>query len=359
MTDEAHLRELLIIVAAGPAGAFLASRFRVPGGVFVGALIGTAAATMTLDCPSLALPQAFEGMIQIFVGLLVGLRVSSGVFRRGGRVLGTVILLASLTLVFGFAAALFATTLSSMGAVTAFFAVLPGGMAELSAMAYAVGANGASVAAVHLLRVIVVLAIANIVLTKSVPARSFSRSNDVDRLGEVHPHACKSGGRELRALLVAVAMGGSCGLVGLAVSLPAGGVVGAAAGAALVRLLGRCPGPPVLFVRATQVLCAAAIGSNLSPDFLGGLRELALIAVFVVLAQLVLWYLFALLLKCLARIDWATAAVAAAPGGMSEIVAASSLGRVDTTVVALAHLMRLATITVFAPVAATILSEYS
>jgi membrane AbrB-like protein len=347
---------VLLVLVLAPVGAALAARMGVPGGAFFGALVLTATPTLLLGGGPYPLPPILDGAVQILVGLLIGLRASRGFFGRGPRILVAAAALAASALALALTLATGVQTISSLDPTTAFFAAVPGGMAEISLVAHATGSDGAMVAAVHMLRVVLVIAVANALVNKLLSAGKGGSCRAAT--GVTAPPSC--GGSRRRgtgASFAAIGSGTLCGLVAASASIPAGAVVGAAAGAAAVNLRWSSPPPPRRLTRATQALCGGTIGVGLSSDSIGQLASIVPAALVIAASQMALWYSAAVLLRRYAEVDRLTALVASAPGGMGELVAISERRGVDTTVVAVAHLTRLAAIIALAPLIALIPAE--
>lgn len=354
--NQAELQAMALVLVLAPVGAVLAARMGMLGGAFFGALALSATTTLLLGGGPYPLPPVLDGAIQVLVGLLVGFRASRDFFGRGRMVLLTAAGLAASALALAFALAPGVHALSPLNPTTAFFAAVPGGMAEISLVAHATGSDGALVAAVHMLRVVLVIAVANVLLNKLLPA---DKGRDRRSRLVVERSAFVGGSRRrgTGALLAAMGLGTLCGLVAAWASVPAGAVVGAAAGAAVVRLRWSCPTPPRHLTGVTQALCGGAIGVGFSSDSIEQLTGIVPAALLIAASQMALWCSAAFLLRRYADVDRLTALVASAPGGMGELVAVSERHGVDTTVVAVAHLARLAAIVAFAPLVALVVIE--
>lgn len=134
--------------------------------------------------------------------------------------------------------------------------------------------------------------------------------------------------------------------------VPAGALIGAMAAVAAVNLAGSSTFPLPEWVR---FLSFAALGWLLGQGFtretLVSLKEAALPITVIVVSLLTATVLITLVLRALG-VDLATAFLASSPGGISQMGAiAADLGA-DAPVVVTAHLMRVITVVVIAPLVA-------
>ena len=309
--------------------------------VGVGVLLGL------LGFPELRTPPLLNHMLQLLVGILVGLKVSRDSLASGARTLFPATVLAVVFLVSGVAAAGAAVVLTGMSPVTALFAAAPGGLTEMATIGVGLGADGPAVAAVHLSRLLLVIFAANLLLAR---ARSHQPSPGESGVaaGE-HDRSPREKAAVLRLGLI-VCAGLAGGILGLALTpLPAGGVLGALVGSGLARVSVRGSVPERGFNLLVQVSGGGIIGLGLSAEFFQTLVQLAGAALIVNAAQMLVWALAAYLLVRAFRFDTETATFAAAPGGMGTLLSITGETDADLVRVAFTHLFRLTATIVVVP----------
>lgn len=345
----------MVVLVFGAAGASLGHRLPVPAGVLVGTLTGVGVAagggSALLGLPQLSVPLWVNGLLQILLGMMVGFRMTRDSLRSGTHALAPATLLAAVLILTSVVSALIAAPLASLDVVTALFAAAPGGMTEMSTVSVSFGADGAAVTAVQLVRVLLAVAIANVLLARlrskgeagaPEPGSRQERRDGASEEGTGHAES-------LKRLGVAVPWGVAGGLVGIVSGAPAGGIVGALACSAGYRLLTGSPVPVKGFQIGVQALAGGVIGLGVSGEFLGQLVRLAGAGALILSVQMLLWLVTGWLLLRLFGFDLPTAALASSPGGMSEIVSTANQGGADVVTVTFVHLVRLSSIVVVVP----------
>ncbi|MDT0378177.1 AbrB family transcriptional regulator [Streptomyces sp. DSM 42041] len=144
------------LLLGGAAGAALAKPLRLPFWPLIGS-IGGAAVVRLWSGGDVALPFAWQTAAQVLVGTVVGLAVAPGVLRDFRAVLLPGLLAVVAILGFGVGWGLLLGHTGATEAPAAVFGMVPGGVGEMLAAATAVHTDTAVVAAMHLVRLVVVL----------------------------------------------------------------------------------------------------------------------------------------------------------------------------------------------------------
>ncbi|MBA2441487.1 MAG: AbrB family transcriptional regulator [Rubrobacter sp.] len=326
-------------LALGLVCAYLGHRLRLPAGTLTGALAGVGGALTLQGFPEVPALPAADLLLQILIGILVGLRITPHSLRSGARSLVPAAALALAFVGLGAGTALAAVYLTGIDLPTALFSAAPGGLTEMASIGATMGADGPAVAAVHLARLLVVIAAVNLLVA------GLQRRAGNHRAPGAQEEA--AGGTARLWLVVLAGLAG--GLAGSLTPLPAGGVVGALLGAAAVRLLSDGPVPERRFGLGVQAFVGAVLGLGVSEEFFEALASLAGAAALFTAAQMLLWLLASYLLHRLAGYSTQTATFAAAPGGMITLISAASENEADMVTVASIHLVRLTATIVAVP----------
>ena len=302
-----------------------------------------------LGLPQLSVPPGTYSSLQILLGMLVGFRMTREELRGGVRALLPASLLAVIIVSASVGAALVAARLTSLDAVTALFAAAPGGLTEMTAVGASFGADGAAVASVQLVRVLLAVAVVDVVLQRLRHKDDGPESDGGDREQDGTPDRAAERKEDLKELAVAAPWGIVGGLVGIVTSLPAGGVIGALLASATFRLLTQRPVPVGKFQIGVQAVSGLVIGLGISGDLLNQVPRLAGAGALIISTQMVLWLAMSWLLARLFRYDLPTAILAPSPGAMSAVVSTADEAEADTVIVTFIHLVRLNAVIVIVP----------
>lgn len=328
-------------LALGLVCAYLGHRIRLPAGALTGALAGVSGALALQGFPEVPALPAADLLLQMLVGILVGLRITRSSLRSGARSLVPAAALAAAFVGLGVGTALAAVYLTGIGLPTALFSAAPGGLTEMASIGATMGADGVAIAAIHLARLLVVIAAVNLLVAGL-------QRREAERAGTRRaPESPAAGGTGRLWLVVLAGLAG--GLAGSVTPLPAGGVVGALLGSAALRLLSEGPVPDRKFGIGVQVFVGVVLGLGISEEFFAALASLAGAAALFTAAQMMLWLLASYLLHRLAGYGTETATFAAAPGGMITLISASGENNTDMVTVASIHLVRLTATIVAVP----------
>ena len=151
---------------------------------------------------------------------------------------------------------------------------------------------------------------------------------------------------ELVRSLVAATVGG---LLFERLGVPAGALIGAMVGVAVVGLGGfETTGSGTVLRTAAFVVIGWELGSQVTAETIATVRRAAIPIIVVVLGLLVASALLAWVLH-LAGVDVVTAYLAASPGGLSQMVALSTEFGANAVVVSVVHLIRVITVILTAP----------
>jgi membrane AbrB-like protein len=147
---------VLVVLAVGAAGGYVALRLRVPAGALVGSLVAVLAIHALLPTLPAIDPRIRRG-VQILVGTALGSRVSVRTLQRIRQVLPAAILVVGSTVVGTLAGAAVVATLLRIDLGTAVLASTPGGMPEMILMADALHRDVPVVTVVQLVRILLTL----------------------------------------------------------------------------------------------------------------------------------------------------------------------------------------------------------
>lgn len=309
--------------ALAVAAGYAAHLVHLPLAWVLGPLLLAAGLAMAGLKPSA--PVNLRRIGQLIIGATVGLSLTSGV------VAGLLPWLPVMVLT-GLAAVFVSATLSVAFAMvakldtkTAFFAMLPGGLAEMGNIGAGVGARMEPIALSQTIRVaIVVLLIPPLLVVQGITTPSVLA-------------------QELPAASVLLLLG--AGLAGAFATRLArinnpwmiGALLSSGALAATGVLEGRMPG---WIFAVGQILIGYNIGARFRRDIVRALPRVALATVFAVLALIAIMAAYAAAMVALSGLDFATGFLAASPGGTAEMAATAQALHLPVALITAFHMTR-------------------
>lgn len=148
---------ILVLLGAGALGAYLATRARMPGGSFLGAMLATGAVSLCLT-QAQPFPPLLRSVGLVLLGIHVGASVERQALLRLRRVLPVALCLVLLLIAASLAIGriVYAISGDGLSQATIMLGVMPGGASGMAAAAIDLGANLPIVASMHSLRILVV-----------------------------------------------------------------------------------------------------------------------------------------------------------------------------------------------------------
>jgi membrane AbrB-like protein len=352
------LVQLAVLTALAVVGWLAAERVKVPSAAFLGPLMFVGASAI-LGMPQPDFPSWAVIGFQVVFGAFLGCQVDRDSVRRVAAMGRPVAVATVWVILSAFVIAFVLAHMTTVDVTSSFLGAIPGGVAEMSAMSISMKANTAIVATLQSLRVIVTMAIipaasrklalpakagAAIVGAAShcLPAGSMVQAPDDLQPSVLSLNTPADGSRDIMGWLACLGVG----LVGAAtfvwLRVPAGAIVGSMAVVVLCRVsgVGLMKPPPLLRLVALLGM-GAYVGAGFSDQTLTQLREIAPAAVVVTAATVASGVALARVLRDWAGLDPATALLACAPAGVTQMaVVADEIGA-DVLVVTLFQLTRL------------------
>ncbi|MDP3047709.1 MAG: AbrB family transcriptional regulator [Chloroflexota bacterium] len=353
------LLQLAVLAALALVGWLAAERIRVPAAAFLGPLMFVGASAI-LGLPQPDFPSWAVMGFQVVFGAFLGCQADRDSVKRVAAMGRPVAVATVWVILSAFVIAFILARMTTVDVTSSFLSAIPGGVAEMSAMSISMKANTAIVATLQSLRVMATMAIIPMVSKKlALPATAGAAiggalsdplpvrppaapAEDVYLREELSKKQPAGGNSEVVGWLACLGVG----LVGAAIfvylRVPAGAIVGSMAAVVLCRVsgLGLVKPPPLLRLVALLGM-GSYVGTGFSDQTLIQLREIAPAAVVVTVATVASGVALARVLRDWVGLDPATALLACAPAGVTQMaVVADEIGA-DVLVVTLFQLTRL------------------
>lgn len=326
-----------LILATTAGGAVAGAAFQYAGAPLpwiLGPLIATAIASIA--GLQLEIPAGVRRTGQVVIGANVGLSFSAQILERVVGWFPLMVGVALLAVAIGAVLSIPFGRLSRTDRKTAFFAMMPGGVAEMANIGAAAGAAAAPIALVQTIRVALVVCLIPPLVTAMNVGPAASAGQVPATLDALHT-----------AIAVAAALVGSLVVGLLRVNNP--WLIGAVVGTAVLAVAGWVHGRlPVLLYDLGQILVGISIGAQFKRDIVVSMARIVLAAIASLLAFSVLLILLARLIVLWMPIDHGTAILSTAAGGMAEMSATAIALHSDVALVAAFHFVRVFIINGFA-----------
>lgn len=157
------MTDTIVVLAIGALGGLIGSALRIPGGSMLGAMGAVGAVQLTATTP-LVIGVHWGTLGQLLVGAVIGSTLDRRMIKSFRTVLLPGLFAVASMVLSGVLIGLSFALLGFVEPLTALFGLAPGGFAEMTAAAIALGASGPLVASMHLVRVVAVLVLLPLIL---------------------------------------------------------------------------------------------------------------------------------------------------------------------------------------------------
>ena len=146
---------LILTLMIGMLGGYLANKKKVPAAFMIGALFAVAIFNIFTD--RAFLPTSFKFITQVTTGTFIGSKFRSEDVKMIRKVIVSAMVMVVLMVAFSFIISFIMSHFLGIDYMTSFFATAPGGIMDISLIAYDFKANTSQVALLQLIRLISVI----------------------------------------------------------------------------------------------------------------------------------------------------------------------------------------------------------
>ncbi|PQO22955.1 hypothetical protein C2I36_10370 [Rhodobacteraceae bacterium WD3A24] len=320
-----NLTRLLPVILVAAAGGWFADWLGLPLAWLIGAAVVTAVTSLAVA--PVRVPGALFRAGQMVVGVAVGLTVTSDIVQRLGPHVWVIPLAAVVSLSIGRMMMPFVARHGRLDRTTAYFSLVPAGIAEMADQAGKQGADVGAVATFHTLRVFLIVMILPPIIMMIEPQVST---------------AVAGGARGLAAftqgwtpqLAVALGIGLLAAIGGARIGVPSAYVIGpmvaisALSGSGLLEAQ-----EPVVLLAAAQILLGLTLGARFRRETLARLPRALAFGVPAMLLHAAIMSALALLVAGVMGFDPAALLLGFATGGIAEMVLTAQTVGADSALV--------------------------
>lgn len=272
------------------------------------------------------------------IGVLLGSRFTPEVLSQAGAWTVSLALMLAYLVTVGLVVVPFYRLAGRFDWTTAYFAGMPGGLAEMIEIGEARGARTEQVILAHGLRIVATIAL----------TAFWFRVVQGAQVGTVAAVGAGLPGLADAAALLTAAIAGSW--LGTRLRFPAPAFLGPLAVSAILHMSGLSgASPPAILVNVAQIILGTVLGARFVGIRPATLFHAGLLGLGATVLTLILAFAFALVMQRLVGIDIEQALLALAPGGLTEMGLIALAIHADVAFVALHHVVRILVIIVAAP----------
>ena len=300
---------LILTLIIAILGGYLASKKKVPAAYMLGALFLVALFNI---CSNKAfLPNYFKFITQIATGTFIGSKFRSEDIKMLKKVIIPGMTMVLLMITFSFILSYLMSTFLGIDNLTSFFATAPGGIMDISLIAYDFKANTSQVALLQIIRLISVISFVPF-FTKKCYKRSNKKNISFEQ-------EIKNEIKEEKSFLFTVIVGIIEGIIGYFSHLPAGTMSCSMALVAYFNVKTHKAYMPLTLRKIIQSFGGALIGAKVTLSDVIALKDLILPIILIIIGFCLMNVFVGFFLYKTTKFSLSTALLSASPGGMSDI----------------------------------------
>jgi len=300
---------LILTLIIAILGGYLASKKKIPAAYMLGALFLVAIFNIFFN--KAFLPNYFKFITQVATGTFIGSKFHSEDVKMLKKVIVPGMTMVVLMIAFSFVLSYLMSTFLGIDNLTSFFATAPGGIIDISLIAYDFKANTSQVALLQLIRLISVISFVPF-FTKKCYKRNTKEKISFEQ-------EIKSEIKEEKSFLFTVIVGIIGGIVGYFSHLPAGTMSCSMALVAYFNVKTHKAYMPLTLRKIIQSFGGALIGAKVTLSDVIALKDLILPIILIIIGFCLMNVLVGFFLYKTTKFSLSTALLSASPGGMSDI----------------------------------------
>ena len=300
---------LILTLIIAILGGYLASKKKVPAAYMLGALFLVAIFNIFFN--RAFLPSYFKFVTQIATGTFIGSRFRSEDVKMLKKVIVPGMVMVVLMIAFSFLLSYLMSTFLGIDNLTSFFATAPGGIMDISLIAYDFKANTSQVALLQLIRLISVISFVPF-FTKKCYEKNNKKNISFEQ-------EIKNEIKEEKSFLFTVIVGIIGGIIGYFSHLPAGTMSCSMALVAYFNVKTHKAYMPLTLRKIIQSFGGALIGAKVTLSDVIALKDLILPIILIIIGFCLMNVFVGFFLYKTTKFSLSTALLSASPGGMSDI----------------------------------------
>ena len=348
-----------LLLLTGLIGYFLFCKLHISAAALIGSMM-MVMITTALGVPWPEMPGILRSLFQILIGIMIGCRFTADTPRLFRTWLMPAALMSGWMFLTGLINGVILLMITPFEAGTALLSATPGGLAEMTILAFSYNLDVPKVAFFHTLRVFLVHLLIPPAITLLQHKKSVGTDDVVSRGRIQRPLNSVISFQWIdvsvtRSLLIGLAGG----WLGTRMGMPAGEMLGALFAIGLVRIMNyEVPSPPRQLITFAQIGMGITIGLTFQQSFFGYMGELLIPLLLITALQFLSGFALAMVVHKLFHWDLITALFSCSPAGLSQMSVIALELEADPIRVSLMHLTRLVTLVTLIPLVLPIIMHF-
>lgn len=311
--------DLIFVILIGAIGGYIANKCKVPAGYMIGSLI--AVAIYNICFKEVYIPTYFKFGTQIATGIFLGTKFYKKDLLSLKLVLLPGLFMVSFMIVFSLILSYTISYFFNLDYITAVFSISPGGLMDMSLLAYEFKANTSQVALLQLVRLISVILFIPFI-TRKIYVR-INKEKDKCRTKKIDNNEIELKNIGKCELILnffkTILIGVIGGFLGYKFKIPAGAMSLSMVFVAIFNIQTSRAYMPLSLRKFIQTVGGALIGSRVSITDVIGVKSLFFPIIIIIGSFILMDIIIGYILYKTTKFSLMTSLLSAAPGGMSDI----------------------------------------
>lgn len=335
---------ILLTVLVGVIFGSAFYKLKVPGGMMIGALLGTLLLSTTLHCAEI--PYTAKFTAQVITGAFIGCSIKREDIKCIKDTWKPAVIVISMflgiNLLLGFGLSHF----TDMSLITALLSTIAGGLSEVTLMASDMGADVSTVVLLQFIRMCCGIGVFPtwIAWLDRNNSNHIAETNTNDHLAKKQEKT-----HSIRLYIMVISIAAISGYIGKKIGVPSGGLLFAIIGSMLFNTFIKPVKLPRLIRRFAQLLSGVYVGCSIPYQSIYVIHRLIIPAIVIVFIFILNSYVTGHFLNRKFNIPIREAMLMATPAGASDMMLISADIGVQSTVLVVVHILRMLTASTIVP----------
>jgi len=330
---------LLLTIAVGMVGGYIALRLKVPAGALIGSMLTVAVMNVALG--TAYMPMTWKFYTQVSTGAYLGAKISRADLQDIKVIVKPAVILAAVMLVFTTVVGILICQISDLTPATAMFGVAPAGITDMTLASMEFDSEPSIVALIQTVRIVFTICMMPPMI-KLIERWSGTHPNPPPSEKSMEGASVPSGKKKsLDEIVVTLIIALICGRLGKIAGIPAGAITCSMIGAAAFNLITEHAYMPLRLRQFIQVFAGALIGCTVGREQAIQMLRIWQVILLAIAGYTLLDLAAAWVIHRHTEMDIISALFSSAPGGVTDMALIAEDMGADSIKIAGMHTLRL------------------